>query len=32
MDDLLEYFVGLYQVPNFTVISDDEEEDNGEKC
>merc|ERR1719221_923440 len=27
MDDLLEYFVGLYQVPKFTVISDDEAED-----
>jgi len=29
MDDLLEYFVGLYQVPKFTVITDDEEEDAG---
>ena len=31
MDDLLEYFVGLYQVPKFTVISDDEEENDGMK-
>merc|ERR1712083_326122 len=26
MDHLLEYFVGLYQVPKFTVVSDDEQE------
>ena len=26
MDNLLEYFVGLYKVPKFTVISDDEED------
>lgn len=31
MDDLLEYFVGLYQVPKFTVISDDEEMNDGVK-
>merc|ERR1712083_864852 len=28
IDDLLEYFVGLYEVPQFTTISDDEQEDN----
>ena len=30
IDDLLEYFVGLYEIPQFTTISDDDNENKNE--